>query len=375
MEQLAPSDAVVVPLGPTDAGVDPWELLARNAGMLVSRVGDEAPAAGTWRKALRAGSTFSTGIREIADRPGLYRLDIPTGYGTHDLVHAIGGGLRAGVRGPGGRIVGQATLRPVGRIAASGPLIGVMALSIATEMIAGDQQAETLNAIRDGVDRLNARFDMEDDARLDTAAHTITQAHAALLDGAVIPESVGLGAAMTNLLVLRHRSVSMLSGWEQVVQGASPSGTSGSALRAGLGEVGKVGWEGFPAAVRTAYASLVLDCRRIMLVAAEAQVRHPDLPLSALHEIVEDDIAARRAELDRLRTVLSRLSTLPLHTSAWSGGVLPNRVSDAAIENSRTQALFATLARALSDRGSAVHDGNVSAEVRADGSVRLLRPA
>ena len=41
------------------------------------------------------------------------------------------------------------------------------------EMVGGDEQAATLAAIDKGVARLNARFDLDDDAKLRTAEQTI----------------------------------------------------------------------------------------------------------------------------------------------------------------------------------------------------------
>jgi hypothetical protein len=141
--------------------------------------------------------------------------------------------------------------------------------------------------------------------------------------------------------------------------------------------VGKLGWDGFPAAVRTAYLAITLDSRRIMLTAAEAQLRNPGLPLASFLDAVETDLAARAAELDRLRSLLLRLSTVPLTLSTWSAGILPHLVVEGAEENARTQALFATLGSAL-DRTRTESllpvDGSrivVHAELLPDGEVQL----
>ncbi|WP_264198572.1 hypothetical protein [Pseudonocardia sp. ICBG601] len=50
----------------------------------------------------------------------------------------------------------------------------------------------------------------------------------------------------------------MEGGGRGAVAGADPSATPGLALRDALGEVGKLGWTGFPAAVHGAYQALVL---------------------------------------------------------------------------------------------------------------------
>lgn len=312
-------------------------------------------------------------------------MELPAGFGAEDLIGAVGGGLRAAVRDPGSnRIAGQARLLPqasrAGRLAFSGPVLGLMALTIAAEMAGGDVQDTRLTAILEGVERIDAHLSMELDAYLQTADQTIRQAHAALLDGAAIPESVGLGTAMSHLQDVRNRSVNLLNGWERVADRLTGGGTAGADLRAALGKVGAVGWDGFPAAVRMAYMSITLDSRRIMLTAAEAQLRNPELPLASFRQSVAGELATRTAELDRLRSVMIRFSTTPLTLSSWNAGVLPHLVSDRATVNARTQALFATLASALTatppSSALPVVDNRfvVEAELRPDGDVQLHHP-
>lgn len=378
--------AIVLPLDgrAVDPTHNPWELLARGDGLLVSWLDGAAAPERSWGAPLRATSALGRQIADIAARTGtsavrggrVYRLELPSGSGVEDLVGAIGGGVRAAVRGPGGRIAGQARLVPVSPVrlatAVNPALLGLMAVTVLAEMAGADEQGRRLDAILDGVDRLNARFDMEDDARLHTAEQAIRQAHAALLDGAVIPESIGLGTAMSNLQVIRHRSATLLTGWERVVAGLAPGENPGAAVRGALGAVGSLGWESFPAAVRTAYLSLTLDARRVVLTTAEAQMRNPGMALSAFRDGVEADLAARGDELRRLRALFVGLSTVPLGTSGWS---LPNFVADGAAENARTQVLFATLATALAGRDGPGIPTVVEAQLRPDGAVQLLRPS
>jgi hypothetical protein len=176
---------------------------------------------------------------------------------------------------------------------------------------------------------------------------------------------------MSALQVLRARSAALLTGWERVATELPVSGaTSGSALRTALGGIGSLGWEAVPGAVGTAYLSLVLDSRRIMLTAAEAQLRNPGLPLTAFREAIETDLAARTDELARLRRLLRRLSSVPLSTSGWA---LPHVVADDAAENSRAQALFASLSAALDSSERPEHAPVVEAELAPDGAVQVLR--
>lgn len=388
------TNATVVPLDGRLAEQDPWQLLAGGDGMLVSWSDGAAPSGRPWGVPLRATSTMAQQIRDIAHRAGgsgkvfvagrTYRLEIPTGFGVEDLMGAVGGGLRATVRSHGsGRIAGQAKLIPLavrgGALAPFVPALALMALITAAEMAGGDAQEAKLTAILEGVERIDAHVAMETDARLQTAEQTIRQAHAALLDGAVIPESIGLGTAMSNLQVVRNMSTTLIAGWERTVGGLPPGPTTGSGVRTTLGKVGRVGWDGFAASVRTAYLAITLDSRRIMLSAAEAQLRNPGLPLTAFRQAVEADLAARTVELDRLRRLLVRLSTVPLTLSSWSADVLPHRVADAAAENARTQALFATLASAFNaaQRATAlpVVDNRIviEAQLQPGGEVQLHR--
>jgi hypothetical protein len=385
--------ATVVPLDADLADRDPWQLLASGQGMLVSWSNERPPEGRPWGAPLRATSTLAKQIRQIADQVvgtdvvehgrRLYRLELPAGFGADALMPAVGGGLRATVTKSGSSVIaGQGKLVPLaskGRLLAAGPALGLMALTIVAEIAAGDVQEAKLTAILEGVERIDARLEMESEARLVTADQTIRQAHAAILDGASIPESIGLGTAMGHLQVVRNMSTTLLTGWERVVAELPNGPVEGADLRKDLGRPGAVGWDGFAAAVRTAYVAITIDARRVMLTAAEAQLRNPGLPLTAFRESVESDLAARTAELDRLRAVVSRLSTVPLSVSSWSAGVLPHLVSDAAAENSRTQALFATLTAVLSrsQRSAAVPtvDGRITveAEVRPGGEIQLLR--
>jgi hypothetical protein len=55
--------------------------------------------------------------------------------------------------------------------------------------------------------------------------------------------------------------------------------------------------------------------------------------------------------------------------------VLPHLITDRAVENARTQALFAGLASAVSDPAEAAATMGFDAELAADGDVRILEPA
>jgi hypothetical protein len=113
-----------------------------------------------------------------------------------------------------------------------------------------------------------------------------------------------------------------------------------------------------------------------VLVAAEAQFRNPSSPLQHLRQAVETDLEERTRDLQRLRTVLSGLASTPLTISAWDAGVLPHLITERAVENARTQALFAGLATAVEGTAQPTWTSTGSdAELGADGAVRILEPA
>ncbi len=362
---------------------NPWELVARGEAVLVRPSTATGPRS-TWRAQLGSTSVLSRHLQTAASMLGTrtpgYHVEFPSGFGAGDLVRAVGGGFRGAVRAGGetGRIGGHVRLIPAPRhirAAALGPMLGLMAFTVLTEMAASAEQDRKLTAIMETVERVDARLRMQSDARLRTAEQTIRQAHAALLDRAAIPESVGLGAAMSHVQDIRNVSSALLDGWEQVADKHGGGPTPGGVVRKELGRVGGLGWEGFADAVRTAHTATVLDSRRLVLVAAESQTHNPASPLGHLRHAVAEDLAERARDLSRLHSVLDRLAATPLTISTWDAGVLPHLVTEKAVDNAKTQALFAGLATAV--RGSTDTGPSTSgfdAELGSGGEVRILAP-
>lgn len=377
--------AVVLPLGDS-ATTDPWELLARGEGAILRS--EPSPGTGTdWRKPLRATSALADGVAKAVAGTGQavtatgqrFILQMPSGS-TDSLMKAVSGGYRGMTTNSAGRITGQVRLLPMSPAALAKSMspvgVGLLALTVAAEMLGGDEQTRTLGEIKKGVDRLAVRLELDDEAELRTAEQTIETAHAALLDGASIPESVGLGAAMRDLQVIRNRSVALLDGWEQVARECAAT-TSGSELREKLGNVGSLGWDSFGLAVHTAYRAIALDSRRTVLTATEAQLRNPGAPLAAFRATVDADLAARADEVRRMRMLFTRLASTPLTASTFSGRFLPAFASDEAAENGRSQALFAHLSAALAPQvalPTSVEADTITMDSRPDGTMRLIRP-
>jgi hypothetical protein len=381
---------VVLPLdGRRDlqSGDNPWEILARGEGIMIRHSDSPTIERATWRTPFGPTSALSRHLQQVASLFGVrskaaqrFRVEFPPGFSAGDLVPAAGGGFRGLVQSGTGtsRIGGQVRLFPSGpglRPAVLGPALGLMALTVITEMAAAAEQDRKLTAILGTVERIDARLRLESDARLRTAEQAIRQAHSALLDRATIPESVGLGAAMSHVQDIRNMSGELLAGWERVTEKHVGAGVPGNVMRKELGDVGGIGWDGFADAVRTAHLATHLDSRRLVLVAAEAQFHNPGSPLQHLRQAIEADMAERAGDLKRLRTVLARLASTPLTISAWESGVLPHLITDRAVENARTQALFAGLATAADGAGEpAWTSSGFDAELAANGDVRILEP-
>ncbi|MEV1295466.1 hypothetical protein [Pseudonocardia sp. NPDC049635] len=333
---------------------------------------DDADDARGWGDRLTPASELARHLaRPRAPRTGLaVRLALPEAFGAEPLLRLVGADSQPARPGP-------STLLPVGAPgsgAAPGTTLGVLVLAIAVEIAATGTQHRVLEAITSAAADLAPAGVTGPDSRLRAAEEALRAAQTDLLERGAIGPDTGLDTAVANLSVLRHQTHARLSGWERVAAAAAPSGTVGIALREQLGEIGKLGWDAFPAAVHGAYQALILDARRILLVAAEQLLRSPSRPLTALRPLIEPDLAGRAADIGRLHRMLTALSVLPLTVRKRSGGMLPNLIADQAATNARTQALFTRMANALHPPSWC---GRIAVEVRAlpTGELQVLRPA
>lgn len=377
------SRGVVLPLD-ARAGEHPNGAPVRVPALAVGWRSGPAASSRSWGDAVPAASELARQLGRVVDRrPGegtvldgglTFRLALPEAFGAEPLL-----ALTDRTPAPVDRAIGPvrlplATPRPAAP--ASGAALGVMALTVVVEIAATDVQNRVLREITTAVSELAPRCTTTLDARLRAAEETLRAAQTALLDRGAVPDDVALGTAAANLSVLRHQTVALLAGWERVVQGLDHTGVPGNTLRESLGAVGRLGWSGFPGAVHGAYQTLMLDARRLLLVAADQHLRTPERSCTSMRPLLEPDLTARAADVARLRRLVSRLSVTPLSVRKRSGGMLPNLIADAACENSRAQALFTRMANALTPRagaGSGVHD--VEVQTSADGDLQILRPA
>ncbi|TCK21353.1 hypothetical protein [Pseudonocardia endophytica] len=382
LRQTDPARGVVLPLD-ARTGELPVGAPVRVPALAVGWRPEPAATGRLWGDVVAAGSELARLLgRVVHRRPGdgtvldgglTFRLALPEGFGAEPLL-----ALTDRTPAPVDRAIGPVRLplaSPQPTAPATGASLGLLALTLVVEIAATDVQNRVLHDVTTAVAELAPQCPTSLDARVRAAEETLRGAQTALLDRGTIGEDVALGTAAANLSVLRHQTVALLAGWERVVDGLDRSGTPGSVVRESLGEVGRLGWAGFPGAVHGAYQALVLDARRLLLTAAEQHLRTPERSLTSMRPLVEPDLAARAADVARLRRLLSRLSVTPLSVRKRSGGMLPNLIADAALENSRTQALFTRMANALTPRagvGSGVHD--VEVESRATGDLQILRP-
>ncbi|RZT87356.1 hypothetical protein EV383_4276 [Pseudonocardia sediminis] len=354
----------------------------RGPVMVVGWWAEPAASARFWGDVLPAGSELAHHLGRVAarrtqERPTLdggltFRLSLSEAFGAEQLLHLADGSPRRTDPPGRGVLVPLSGLRQTSPV--PGAPLGLMAQTLLVEIATTDVQNRVLTDLTAAVHDLAPSAPTRLDARLRAAEETLRTAQTALLTSGAVPTDVALGTASANLSVLRHQTVAHLAGWERVVEGLDPSGAHGTAVREALGEVGRLGWTGFPGAVHAAYQGLVLDARRLLVVAAEQHLRSPERSLTALRPLVEADVAARVADVVRLRKLLARLSVVPLTVRKRSGAMLPNLIADQAADNARTQALFTRMATALTPvPGQAAYD--VEIQTRASGDLQVLRPA
>ncbi|OLT16497.1 hypothetical protein BJF78_13770 [Pseudonocardia sp. CNS-139] len=145
----------------------------------------DAPTSGrsTWRLPFGPTSTLSRHLQQVAPLLGGrgasgFRVEFPPGFDVGNLVPAAGGGFRGLVAAGKGasRIGGHVRLLPAGAASAMlGPALGLMAITVITEMAAAAEQERKLKAILGTVERIDARLRLETDARLRTAEQAIRQ--------------------------------------------------------------------------------------------------------------------------------------------------------------------------------------------------------
>lgn len=396
MIENEPVNGAVIPLfgaldETSEKHLDPWQLLARGQGALVSWERMRESSSGqSWERVLQPGSAFAKHLVTVAEKAGarraldagntLFRLELPTGQTLRNLVRAVGGGFRGTTRAAGSsKINGQARLIPVSGAAAVGglalgPLVGLMALSIGTEMIAQRQQDQMLKAIQRAVEGLEKHEQGKLTARLTTAQQALQAADAAILDQVTIPQGVGLAPAVNGLRDVKNQALGWLQHWEERVQALSrgETGVDYDDVKKAL-DVGLGGPAAFPSHVQVLYRAIALDSWAQVLTASEAAVLNPGQTLAHLQAVLQERLDENAAVIHRLRQLLLTLKEAPLTVGVMSW---PGTGGEAA----RLDGTLGRLTHALVDADppvpvlNAANQQVLEAVREVDGTVRIVTP-
>lgn len=363
-----------------------WDGLAGvvGGGAVISR-GGLGPAPSSCKCVLPAVGTIvgRAGGNLAGNATTLFRLELPTGSTLQNLVPAIGGGFRGLVKsGETGKIAGQARLIPVagaagGATVALGPLIGLMALSVGTEMLARRQQDKKLEAIHRGVQMLKRDAEEKDAAKLKGAAQALETATAAILDKIEVPQSVGLGSACNDLRIIKNQALGWLERWE---------GRAAEDLKGGPVSFGKMrrvlagadaedsAYKNFPRQIETLYRALVLDSRALVLTSAEAALRSGDETLHHLQDRLRRSLQENAETQDRMRELLWQLAENPVTSSLPAAPKTGERVAELATALAR----LAAAAARMPDAPAILTPANrqvLELCREQDGTLRVLAPA
>ncbi|KQS69277.1 hypothetical protein ASG41_21945 [Modestobacter sp. Leaf380] len=207
-------------------------------------------------------------------------------------------------------------------LAALGPVLGLLAVTVGAEMLAQHQQDKKLKAISDGVQALVSAQEESTAAQLASAETAIRLAASAMLDQLTIPSTIGFGSARDGLRQVRARALTWLENWEKGAKNLPNSGGVNvekmQTILAGEGPVSQ--WRSFPRRLETLYRALALDSRAQVLTHAEATAQEPGRPLHYLEAEVGKDLAENAAAQQRVQSLLWELAAHPLtYKMPWSG--------------------------------------------------------
>ncbi len=382
-----PIDGVVIPTEPgarSLVGDDAWRLLFEDRGLLLTWTKAPDLTGDAWGTALRGASALSQQLGAVLSQAGgavdassgvLCRLELPTGSTLRDLVPAVGGGVRGLVR-DGRGINGHARFHVhTGRAAAGvglGPLLGLLAVQVGTEMLARHQQEQKLTYIAESVAALRQVHEDDMEARLGSVEAALGEASAAMLDRVSIPSSIGLGTARSNLREVKERALMWLDRWEEAARqlpgtGGVDAGRMQDVLAAGGP---RDDHRRFPHRIAMLYRALTLDSRALVVTGAEAGLQNGDHSLSHLHEELARGLRRNATTQDRLKQLLWDLAAPPItYTFPWEGSE--------AMALDRMLASMATSVSRLPDAPALLTERNrqvLELLRRPNGEVRVLAP-
>jgi hypothetical protein len=255
-------------------------------------------------------------------------LELPVGQTIDNLVPAVGGGFRGITRAGGHEIAGHARLLKAtgagvvtGTALALGPLVGLMALSVTSEMIAQRQLNKKLDAIANGIQSIGRHLQAQDEAALSLADRTISEASAFLLDRVVVPSALGVGPIFADLRKVLEVRLDRLKAWEAAAKWAESRAKKNGAADSGellerLAGKGK-SISSFMAEVGQTYRALALSARIAVLTRIETSVLQPDATIPNVEASVASQLDRIAHDQSRLTDVLGRLSAVALDKLMW----------------------------------------------------------
>lgn len=348
-------EAVVVPLvaSPAELGTEAMlRMVLNREALIISRSPVSTKAASTGLVAQNTGA-FAKAIGQSVGQlgrtvpeEGLFRLIMPTGSVTRDLVPAVGGGFRGMVRTAGStKISGQVRLIPAaartGATIAAGPLIATVGLAVAGDMLVQHQMNKKLDGIRKALLDIQVRAEEEERSVLETAAHQSRKVAGYLLDQARIPTISSASHAFGDLDNLTNIYINRLGHWLDVAE----KYTTGDRVYApelltALVSKTEHPLQDFERMVAQTYEALALQARVIVLEKVAAEFSNPDRSLPNVEAALHRELSGIAERQTQLVALLDDLSAMPLDSSR-----LPIPFADKNTLNIRTS--FGQMAKAL----------------------------
>lgn len=297
-------------------------------------------------KVRKAISQTTGHLGRSAPPDGLYRVIMPTGSVTRDLIPAVGGGFRGIVRTAGStKISGQARLVPaaagVGATVAAGPLIATVGLAVAGEMLAQHQTNKKLEGIKNALLGIQAQSDDPERSVLFTATQQTRKVAGYLLDQAHIPSISSAAHAFGDLDTLTNSYIDRLDRWLNVAEkNAGADRVYAPELLTALVNRRDNPARDFGQMVARTYEALALRARVVVLEKIAAEFSNPDRSLPHVESVLRGELAAISDRQAQLVGLLDDISVLQIDSSR-----VPVTFAGKGTLGARTT--FSRLARAL----------------------------
>ena len=202
---------------------------------------------------------------------------------------------------------------------AAGPMLGLLALSTASQMLAQKQMTDKLNAIHDDVKELRDLQREKEAAVLPLAERMLRSVSHYLLDRVEVPKALAADSTFGRLREFHEVRRGRLSRWENVVRKyEDKEEVDGGELMAKLMNTEQGSAHGFAQQVEETYYAFALMARLTVANRVEASLGHPDAELPNVDRLVAMELREIADDQERLTDVLGRLSGMPLTTGYLS---------------------------------------------------------